>query len=87
MSTSKKRINEIKKIKESKINYDDIPELEASFFKKATIKLPEPKKTISIRVDSDILDWFKSSGPGYQTKINAVLKVYVESQGKRRKAA
>jgi len=87
MSTSKKRISEIKKIKESKINYDDIPELDTSFFKKAKIRLPEPKKTISIRVDSDILDWFKSSGPGYQTKINAVLKVYVESQGKRRKAA
>jgi uncharacterized protein (DUF4415 family) len=35
-----------------------------------------PKASISLRVDSDVLQWFKSHGPGYQTRINAVLKAF-----------
>jgi uncharacterized protein (DUF4415 family) len=38
------------------------------------------KKQLTIRLDEDILDWFKSSGSGYQTRINAVLRSYVEAQ-------
>jgi uncharacterized protein (DUF4415 family) len=38
---------------------------------------PVPAKTsISLRVDSDVLDWFKSQGSGYQTRINAVLRAF-----------
>ena len=35
-----------------------------------------PKASISLRVDQDVLEWFKSQGPGYQTKINAVLRAF-----------
>jgi uncharacterized protein (DUF4415 family) len=38
-----------------------------------------PKTTISLRVDADVLEWFKSAGPGYQTRINAVLRAYKEA--------
>jgi len=38
-----------------------------------------PKATISLRVDADVLEWFKSGGPGYQTRINAVLRAFKEA--------
>ena len=40
------------------------------------------KKTISMRVDPDIIEFFKAKGKGYQTRINAVLRMYVEAQKK-----
>jgi uncharacterized protein (DUF4415 family) len=35
-----------------------------------------PKASISLRVDQDVLEWFKEQGPGYQTRINAVLRAF-----------
>jgi len=35
-----------------------------------------PKAAISLRLDADVLEWFKAQGPGYQTRINAVLRAY-----------
>jgi uncharacterized protein (DUF4415 family) len=40
----------------------------------------DPKRQITIRLDQDVLDWFKSGGEGYQTRINAVLRSYVDAQ-------
>ena len=40
------------------------------------LKPVPPKAAISLRVDADVLDWFKSQGPGYQTRINAVLRAF-----------
>jgi len=34
------------------------------------------KTSISLRVDADVLEWFKAQGPGYQTRINAVLRAF-----------
>ena len=45
---------------------------------KAVWVIPEPKKPISIRVDADILDFFRQDGPGYQKRIQAVLRSYVD---------
>src|ERR1700722_2763967 len=47
---------------------------------KAIIGLPPRKKDIHIRIDSDILDWFKKSGRGYQTKMNNVLRAFVQNR-------
>jgi uncharacterized protein (DUF4415 family) len=44
---------------------------------------PQPKQAISLRIDQDILDWFRDRGPGYQTRMNAVLRAFVDSQGRR----
>jgi uncharacterized protein (DUF4415 family) len=54
---------------------------------KAEIVVPPKKKAISIRVDPDVLDFFKNEGPGYQRRINAVLRSYVEQKQKRGKSA
>lgn len=45
--------------------------------------LPPLKKNIHIRLDTDILEWFKANGTGYQTRINAVLRAYVASQANK----
>jgi uncharacterized protein (DUF4415 family) len=66
-------------MKDTEIDYSDIPALDESFFKHAKVVLPEPKAAVSIRLDRDVLDWFKNQGGGYQTKINAVLKTYVKA--------
>ena len=46
--------------------------------------MPTPKKLLSLRIDNDVLDWFKQQGPGYQTRINAVLRAFVQQAEKRR---
>jgi uncharacterized protein (DUF4415 family) len=49
----------------------------------ASVKLVEPFKTpVTIRLDTDVVDWFKTQGSRYQTRINAVLRRYVEAQRK-----
>lgn len=40
------------------------------------------KAAISLRLDEDVLEWFKAQGPGYQTRINAVLRAYREAAGR-----
>ncbi|MGC1694994.1 MAG: BrnA antitoxin family protein [Pseudolabrys sp.] len=40
------------------------------------LKPVQPKAAISLRVDADVLNWFKEQGPGYQTRINAILRAY-----------
>jgi uncharacterized protein (DUF4415 family) len=46
----------------------------------AEVVIPEAKRAISIRLDGDIVEFFKRTGPGYQTKINAVLRAYVQHE-------
>ena len=52
---------------------------------RVTTQMPEPKAVLNMRVDRDVLDYFRRQGRGYQTKINAVLRSYVEQmrRGKR----
>ena len=50
----------------------------------AVLVIPPKKKAISIRVDADVLDWFKRDGAGYQRRMNAVLRSYVEQRKKKR---
>ena len=48
---------------------------------RARLVLPQRKQSIHLRIDPDILAWFRAQGKGYQTQINAVLRTYVESRG------
>ncbi len=43
----------------------------------ATVEMPQPKALLNMRVDRDVLDFFRKTGKGYQTRINAVLRSYV----------
>ncbi len=60
---------------DSDIDCSDIPELGDEFWDNAEIRKPE-KKGIYIKLDSDIVEWMKSQGKGYQTRINAILRSY-----------
>ena len=62
-------------------DFSDVPE---DWYKSAKAVMPTPKKLLSLRLDSDVVDWFKSQGPGYQTRINAVLRAFVQQTAKRR---
>ena len=64
---------------DSDIDVSDIAKLDKAFFERAQVRLPKRKSSISLRVDQDVLEWFKHQGRGYQTRINAVLKAYVHA--------
>jgi len=46
----------------------------------AILVIPPKKKAISIRVDEDVLDYFKTAGAGYQRRMNAVLRSYMQQK-------
>lgn len=75
-------LKKIDKLKDSDIDYSDIPPLDESFFTKATVELPKKKDSITLRVDHDVLEFFKDQGKGYQTLMNAVLKAYAKTHKK-----
>ena len=61
------------------------PIASAEWFRLARLVEPKPKKAVSIRLDEDILKWFRRQGRGYQTRMNAVLRAYVEGVGSGRR--
>jgi uncharacterized protein (DUF4415 family) len=73
MNISKKRLKELEAIKDENIDFSDIPELDEDWFKNAKIVMPETKKAISLRIDNQVLIWFKAQGIGYQSRINDVV--------------
>ncbi|MBF0405543.1 BrnA antitoxin family protein [Candidatus Magnetominusculus xianensis] len=56
---------------------------DAKWFEKAQIVMPKVKETVTLRLDPDVLKWFRHDGRGYQTRINAVLRAFVEAQEHR----
>jgi uncharacterized protein (DUF4415 family) len=74
--TDGKRLAEME---DKDIDTSDIPELDDTFFQNAEVLVP-PKQPVTLRLDADVLTWFKSQGPGYQTRINKLLRRYMESQ-------
>ncbi len=66
-------------MKDADIDYSDIPPIDPSAFKKMVIRMPEKKAALSIRLDPVVITWFRTQGKGYQTRINAVLRSYVEA--------
>ena len=67
-------------MEDNKIDFSDNPELDYNFFANATLRMPEPKKAVSLRIDPDVLEWYKTKGPGYQTRINAILRMYMQAK-------
>jgi uncharacterized protein (DUF4415 family) len=79
---SKKRLNELKEmsdLSDAKIDFSDIPELNNTFWQNAKIEFPKVKKLVSIRLDRDVISWYKEQFKEYQTAMNAVLKSYMTS--------
>ena len=67
---------------DDEIDFSDIPPLPDDFFQTAELCLPQRNEAVTIRLDPDVVAWFKSQGKGYQTRINAVLRMYMEAQQK-----
>lgn len=78
-TTPTSEIAQLRKQSDAKIDYSDIPETNAAFWAKAEIAEPATKEMISIRIDSDVLDWYRHRAPRYQTLINKVLRTYKET--------
>ena len=75
-------------MKDSDIDYSDIPPLGDDFFRKAkVVAWPPVKQQLTIRLDADVLDWLKANGRGYQTRINRILRAAMESQPPHRARA
>jgi uncharacterized protein (DUF4415 family) len=49
---------------------------------RARLVLPPGKELVTLRLDRDVLDWFRNAGKGYQTRINAVLRAYKDAHGR-----
>lgn len=62
---------------------DDLANLPDDFWDEGELVVPAGKRAISLRVDEDVLEWFRSLGPRYQTRMNAVLRAYMKRAAKR----
>jgi len=80
----KSDLERIERTKDTEIDYSDIPALDKSFFTKATEAWPPAKQQLTIRIDTDVLNWVKAHGRGYQTRINRILRAAMEGQPPRR---
>jgi uncharacterized protein (DUF4415 family) len=71
---------ELSGLPDEAIDYSDIPELDEDFWQNAELVMPDGKARITLRLDRDVLEFFRRGGPGYQTRINAVLRAYVSAR-------
>lgn len=68
-------------LRDEDIDFSDLPEVTPAMFAKAIVRRglkPRTKAQLTLRLDSDVLEWFRQQGPGYQTRINALLRAYME---------
>lgn len=65
---------------EASIDHDEEGEID---WNSVQVGFPGPKQQLTIRFDVDVIRWFKAQGPGYQTRMNAVLRSFVEAQKRR----
>lgn len=72
--------DEIATVKDEDIDFGDIPELDASFWREAELVEPDRTERITLRVKRSVLEHFRAQGRGYQTRINRVLEHYVRVQ-------
>ena len=71
--------NELAALSDEDIDFSDIPELDDTFWENAKAFEPKKKKLISLRIDEDVLAFFQQDGPGYQSRMHAVLKAYAQA--------
>jgi len=86
---SRTDLGRLARMKDADIDFSDVPEIAPEKFAKAIVRKglkPVPKKSqITLRIDSDVLAWFKNTGKGYQTRMNTLLRAYMrESQDSTR---
>ena len=86
--TDWKRVNAMSQAEVERLADEEEGPLPDNWESTVIIGLPPFKRDVHIRLDSDIIDWFKAHGRGYQTRINAVLRAFVQTRTRtNRKAA
>lgn len=83
---SRTRWARLRQLDDREINYSDVPPTAPEFWAPAILVHPSRKVPVSLRLDKDVLAWFKSQGARYQTRINAVLRAYVERHASQYRA-
>ena len=74
---------ELASLGDEAIDYSDIPKVTSEWFAKARVVYPSvPKQQLTVRLDADVVDFFKAKGKGYQTRMNEVLRTYVQAKRK-----
>jgi uncharacterized protein (DUF4415 family) len=77
------------KMTDAEIDLSDIPEITPEQFAKGVVRRglqTITKRQLTLRLDSDVIDWFKKQGSGYQTKMNALLRAYMQEHEKAAQA-
>jgi uncharacterized protein (DUF4415 family) len=72
----------LRKVMKRPIDYSDIPELDEAWFaraKRGAAAASQPKSQVAFRLDNDVIAWFRAQGPGYQSRVNAILRAYMEA--------
>jgi uncharacterized protein (DUF4415 family) len=86
---SKTDLKRLDAMKDEDIDLSDIPEVTPEMFARGILrrglKPVVRKKQLTLRVDGDVVEWYQRQGPGYQTRINSLLRAYMEEH--RRKTA
>ena len=75
------RLHRISDAEIARTSPSELRDMPDNFWQGARVVTPVTKQAISIRLDEDVIDWFRATGPKYQTRINAVLRSYVEQVG------
>ena len=75
----KARLDAIASMPDARIDYSDAPSPPDAVWMKAATDLPTTKQQITLRIDAEVLEFFKDTGERYQSRINAVLRSYVEA--------
>ena len=78
-SRSKTDMVKLRRKNDKSISYEDSPATTKAFWKDAEVFMPQNKVPVSLRLDEDIINYFREEGGGYQSRINAVLKAYVNT--------
>lgn len=81
-------LERLQQVSEEEIEQTSPPELAdlpPDFWDDAEVVYPPAKEAISLRVDRDVLTWFRECGPKYQTRMNAVLRSYMQSVESRKR--
>lgn len=77
--TSKTGWERLAKLNDGDIDTSDISELGEDFFRCTELRVPV-KQAVTIRLDADVVEWFKGQGAGYQTRINQFLRQYMQAK-------
>jgi uncharacterized protein (DUF4415 family) len=75
----KARLDAVATMPDEQIDYKDAPYLPNAAWTKVAAELPHNKQQITLRIDAEVLDFFRHTGARYQSRINAVLRSYVEA--------